>query len=150
MQSPPQPLGHGGFKNRWDAAVAKNKQDVATEKALNADEEEEDEAMPVEDDDITKMGKGMMAALPGKYRKGTPEHLTATAAQLLSIYVSLNAEPGTRNGVQKLVAESSLSGESVEALLLFSLRALPCHDLLCCLVLFAFWGICSHTYLTSC
>lgn len=102
------------FKTRWDAAVAKTKQDIAMERAMRDDDEEDDQHME-EDDEMTKIGKGVIAAVPGKYPKGSPEHLTAMAAQFLSIYVSLQAEPPTRAGMTKLVAESNLNTASVQA-----------------------------------
>ena len=50
------------------------------------------------DSEVVKLEKGLVKPEPNKYTKGTEEHFTATAAQLLNIYCSLQPEPDTEAG----------------------------------------------------
>lgn len=100
------------FKLRWDACEVQRKKDVAADKSAPCDDDDDDMGEP-EDDDVAKMSKGILAANPGKYPKGSVQHMTANASQLLNIYVSLQSEPVSQGALAKLVAESNLSHGSV-------------------------------------
>ena len=99
------------FNQRWTACVRKKDDELSAEKALddvamNAVEQEEDE--------VTKLNRGSIVPQPGKYVKGSQEHLAATAAQSLSIYVSFVHEPETQGGLTKAIASSPLGRDSVQ------------------------------------
>ena len=99
------------FNQRWTACVRKKDDELSAEKALddvamNAVEQEEDE--------VTKLNRGSIVPQPGKYAKGSQEHLAATAAQSLSIYVSFVHEPETQGGLAKAIASSPLGRDSVQ------------------------------------
>ena len=99
------------FNQRWTACVRKKDDELSAEKALddvamNAVEQEEDE--------VTKLNRGSIVPQPGKYVKGSQEHLAATAAQSLSIYVSFVHEPETQGGLAKAIASSPLGRDSVQ------------------------------------
>ena len=100
------------FSQRWAACVRKKDDELSAEKAL------EDVTMSStaeqEEDEVTKLNRGSIVPQPGKYAKGSQEHLAATAAQSLSIYVSFVHEPETQSGLAKAIASSPLGRDSVQ------------------------------------
>ena len=59
----------------------------------------------VSDSEVVKLEKGLVKPEPNKYAKGTEEHFTATAAQLLNIYCSLQPEPDTEAGSFSILSQ---------------------------------------------
>ena len=83
--------------------------EVAAEKALAGGVvDEEPQASEVD-----QLSRGQLPAEPSRYQRGSVEHWTATAAQMVNVYCSLHPEPETQAGVAKLVSESPLSANSV-------------------------------------
>ena len=105
-------LDQDAFKQRWEAVAKKCDQEAAKEKALRAAAGDEAE-QPEEISDLVKIARGHVVPAPGKYAKDSAEHWVATAAQTVSMYVNLAAEPASRAALSKLVAESTLSLPSV-------------------------------------
>ena len=99
------------FQVRFGDCVRQKDQELAEAKALMAvaapmAEEEESES--------TKLAKGLIKPEPSKYTKGSDEHFTATAAQLLNIYVGLAPQPETEAAFIKMIQESCLGPSNVK------------------------------------
>ena len=83
--------------------------EVAAEKALAGGVVDEEPQIS----EVDQLSRGQLPAEPSRYQRGSVEHWTATAAQMVNVYCSLHPEPDTQAGVAKLVSESPLSANSV-------------------------------------
>ena len=61
-----------------------------------------------QDSECVQLAKGLVEPQPQKYQQGSEEHFTATAAELLNIYLTLVVTPDSQQGVEKFVADSPL------------------------------------------
>ena len=97
-------------QQRLQCCVRKKDDELSAERALDSD-------MVVdkveEEDEVTRLNRGSIIPQPGRYQKGSSEHLAATAAQSLAIYVNLVPEPETQKALEKAIQNSPLSKDSV-------------------------------------
>lgn len=100
------------FSLRMRECTKEKDAETASEKALAGMSEEAEHAR--EDDECTKIAKGAIPATPSRYTKGSVEHFTATAAELLNIYCLLQPEPSTESALIKMISESPLSPSKVK------------------------------------
>lgn len=102
------------FANRLKECVKQKDQEQAAEAALKSMGGDDGSQGEMSDDENTKLSKGTLPPVPQNYKKGSPEHWTATAAQLMNVYLSLVPPPSTDAGFVKMIQESALSPANVK------------------------------------
>ena len=97
------------FQQRLQCCVRKKDDELSAERALDSEMVDKVE----EEDEVTRLNRGSIIPQPGRYQKGSSEHLAATAAQSLAIYVNLVPEPDTQKALEKAIQNSPLSKDSI-------------------------------------
>ena len=97
------------FQLRMQDCIKQKDVEQAAEKAMTGAGQDEAD---VSGDEVQKIMKGRGSAASA-YAKGSEEHFTATAAELLQIYTSFYPEPQTEAAFVKLVQESPLGPSKV-------------------------------------
>ena len=98
------------FQQRLQCCIRKKDDDQSAERALDSNMTDKAEE---EEDEVTRLNRGSIIPQPGRYQKGSSEHLAATAAQSLAIYVNLVPEPDTQKALEKAIQNSPLSKDSL-------------------------------------
>ena len=95
------------FQQRLQCCIRKKDDEQSAERALDSNMTDKVE------DEVTRLNRGSIIPQPGRYQKGSSEHLAATAAQSLAIYVNLVPEPDTQKALEKAIQNSPLSKDSL-------------------------------------
>ena len=98
------------FQQRLQRCIRKKDDEQSAERALDSNMTDKAEE---EEDEVTRLNRGSIIPQPGRYQKGSSEHLAATAAQSLAIYVNLVPEPDTQKALEKAIQNSPLSKDSL-------------------------------------
>jgi len=98
---------HAAFKDRWDAAVAKLKEEIAAERA--AQDVEGGGSGELELAGAAGTGNDpVLVANPTRFTENSTEYWAAFAAQLLRQYIKLIPEPKTVGAIAQAIEDSHL------------------------------------------